>query len=118
SSHVFVTSCLQILRMLLTFERVGLLVALTGAISVGAETLNEARTTLDKWVETRQLISKTRSDWQSDKDLLEQNVQLYERELKSIEEQIAKVGTNSTQVEKERAQAETLLKSSNESLER
>jgi hypothetical protein len=102
-----------------SFSRLTWLVALMGSISVQAETaLNEARSTLDKWVETRQLISKTRSDWQSDKELIEQSIQLFARELRAVEEQMTKLGTNSTQVEKERAQAEALLKSSNESLDR
>jgi len=96
-----------------------LFVALLGAVSLRAEnSLSETRSTLDKWVETRQLISKTKSDWQSDKEMLEQSIQLYDRELKSVAEQITKLGTNSTQVEKERLQAEALLKSSDESLDR
>jgi len=37
--------------------------------------------------------------------------------LKAVEEQMTKVGTNSVQVEKERAQTEELLKSSNENVE-
>lgn len=104
--------------MILVFLRLTLLTALIGAVSVRAETpLNEARSTLGKWVETRQLVSKTRSDWQSDKEMLEQTGKLLERELKLVEEQLGKLDTNSTQVGKERAQAETVLKSSNESLE-
>src|SRR5262245_9336824 len=99
--------------------RLMLLAALIGSQTTRADTaLNETRSTLDKWVETRQLLSKTLNDWQSDKELLEQSVQLYARELKSIEDQIAKLGTNSAQVEKERTQAEALLKASNECLER
>ncbi|MFO1497955.1 MAG: DUF3450 family protein [Verrucomicrobiota bacterium] len=79
--------------------------------------LNETRSTLEKWVETRQLVSRTRSDWQSDKEMLQQTADLLERELKGIEEQFSKLGTNSTQVEKERLQAEALLNTSNEALE-
>jgi hypothetical protein len=83
-----------------------------------ASPLARTRSTLEQWVETRQLISKTRSDWQTDKETLEQTIQLYERELKTIEEQMSKVSTNSTQVDNERAQAEALLKSSTDSLDR
>ena len=105
--------------MISLFLRLAFLVVLAAYVSAGAENpLTETRSTLDKWVETRQLISKTRSDWQSDKEMLEQSVQLYERELKSIEEQMGKLNTNNTQAEKERAQAESSLKSSNEALER
>lgn len=79
--------------------------------------LTETRSTLEKWVETRQLISKTKTEWLSDREFLDQNVQLLDRELKSVEEQMASLGTNNTQVERERSQAEASLKSSNESLE-
>lgn len=84
---------------------------------VRAETpLEDTRSSLEKWLETRQLISQTRSDWQSDKEIMEQTVALYERELKAIDEQMSKVSTNDSQVDKERAEAEALLKTSNEAL--
>ena len=88
------------------------------AVSRADTPLNETRSTLEKWVETRQLISKTRSDWQSDKELMEQTRALYERELKSVEEQMTRLGTNSTQVEKERLEAEGQLQASRGSLDR
>lgn len=82
-----------------------------------AETsLNETRTTLEKWVESRQLTSKARADWQVDKETLEQTVALFGRELASVEEQMGKVSTNNVQVDKERAEAEALKKSAGESL--
>ncbi|HXJ56712.1 MAG TPA: DUF3450 family protein [Verrucomicrobiae bacterium] len=104
----------------MTFLRLRLLLfaGMAWAVSVGAETpLVEARSVLQTWVETRQSIAKTRSDWQSDKEMLEQTIQLFERELKGVEEQMSKLGTNSTQVEKERVQAETSLAASNQSLD-
>src|SRR5262249_48161265 len=106
------------LRMNSTVRNLALAFAVAGIVSVCAETrLLEARSTLDKWVETRQLISKTKSDWLSDKELLDQSIQLFERQLKSVEEQMAKLGTNNTQVEKERVQAEALRKTSVEALD-
>lgn len=80
--------------------------------------LDDTRSTLEKWVETRQLISKTRGDWQSDKEMLEQTIALLNRELKSVAEKTASLGTNNVQVEKERSEAEASLKASNESLNR
>src|SRR5262245_17008500 len=92
---------------------------LFGTTCLAAESrLSETRAVLDKWVETRQLISKTRNDWISDKDMLEQSVQLVDRELASVEMQMNKLSTNNTQVEKERVQADSLLKSSNDALEK
>lgn len=97
--------------------------ALTGILisilaSAAESPVGDTRATLEKWVETRQLVSKTRSDWQTDKETLEQTVQLYERELKAIDEQMAKVSTNNTQVAKEMQEASSLQKMSQESLDR
>ncbi len=91
-----------------------------GGDSMAAETaaLTQTRSTLEQWVQTRQLISKTKNDWQADKETLEQTVSLFERELKSVDEQMSKVSTNNTQVVRERQEAEALLKSSNEALDR
>jgi hypothetical protein len=99
-------------------RRVTLLLAASCSIVTGAEApLTEARSNLEKWVETRQVISKTRSDWQSDKEMLEQTCQLLERELKALDEQFTKLGTNTVQVEKERLQADGTLKTSEATLE-
>lgn len=89
---------------------------ITAAHAAEADKLSETRSTLEKWVETRQLISRTRSDWQTDKETLEQTIKLFERELKGVEEQFSKLSTNSTQVEKERLETEALLKASNDGL--
>ncbi len=89
-----------------------------GAFVAGAEApLAETRSTLEKWVEARQLASKSRADWQSDKELLEQSLDLFTREMKAVDDQAARLGTNSVQVDKERAQAEASLKSSNDGLQ-
>lgn len=91
-----------------------------GFLAMGAESgdkLSSTRGTLEKWVETRQLISKTRSDWQSDKELIEQSIALFERELRGVEEQMTKLSTNSIQADKERAQTQAGIKESNDSLE-
>jgi hypothetical protein len=88
------------------------------AVAQAESTVTETRSTLEKWVETKQLISKTKSDWQTDKETIEQTLQLYDRELKIVQEQMSKVSTNNTQVEKERVQAGELLNVSNESLDR
>lgn len=87
------------------------------AINAAENALTETRSTLEKWVETRRLISKTKTDWQSDKELLEQSLALFDRELKTVEEQLSKLTTNQTQVDKERLQAESQLKSANDALD-
>jgi hypothetical protein len=101
-----------------TWIKAGCLLAGSAMAAFGADSaLNDARTTLEKWVETRQLIGKTRADWQTDKELLAQTAELLQRELQSIQEQRGKLSTNSTQVDKERAEAEASLQVANESLD-
>jgi len=94
-----------------------LIAALAAMGAESSDKLSATRSTLEKWVETRQLISKTRSDWQSDKESIEQSIALFERELKGVEEQMSKLSTNSSQADKERAQTEAAIKASNDSLE-
>jgi septal ring factor EnvC (AmiA/AmiB activator) len=91
--------------------------AFAGDAAEDSSPLARTRSTLEQWVETRQVISKTRSDWQTDKETLEQTLQLYDRELKSIDEQMSKVATNNTQVAKEMEEATALQKSSNDTLD-
>jgi septal ring factor EnvC (AmiA/AmiB activator) len=95
-----------------------LLLLLPCLLAAAESPVNEARSTLEKWVETRQLISKTRADWQGDKDTLEQTIALYERELSSVDEQMSKVSTNNTQAEKEMQEALALQKTAQEALDR
>ncbi|HEX7858825.1 MAG TPA: DUF3450 family protein [Verrucomicrobiae bacterium] len=81
-----------------------------------ANPVEQSRQTLAKWVETRQLISKAEAGWQADKETLQQTVQLFERELASINEQTSKFSTNNTQVATERDEAESLKRSSEDAL--
>lgn len=90
--------------------------AITAVNAPAESSLAEQRAVLEKWVQTRQLIAKTKADWQADKELLDQSVALFERELKQVEEQMSKLSTNSAQVDKERLQAEALKKTSEEAL--
>jgi hypothetical protein len=95
------------------------LLPIVAVLSARSETpVNDARGNLEKWVETRQLTSKVRTDWQSDKELIEQSLALYERELKTVADKMGKISTNNVQVDKERLEAEALKKSAGESLAR
>ena len=50
-----------------------ILFLLIGSVQAGTS-LTETRSTLEKWVETRQLVSKTHTDWQTDKETIEQTI--------------------------------------------
>ncbi|MCC6232259.1 MAG: DUF3450 family protein [Verrucomicrobiales bacterium] len=78
--------------------------------------LGQARTGIEQWVEARQLLSRTRADWEGEKEMLVQSKGLYERELRGLDEQMTRVSTNSTQVDRERAVAEKELQEANDTL--
>ncbi|HNQ87190.1 MAG TPA: hypothetical protein PKM73_00995 [Verrucomicrobiota bacterium] len=57
-----------------------LAVLTAGRGEAASSSVAETRAALAQWVEIHQSISKTRSDWQADREMLEQTVLLYERE--------------------------------------
>jgi len=85
---------------------------------LGQDRLSDTRDLVGKWVETRQIISQTRSDWETTKETLGQTIRLFERELANLAEEMSKVSTNSTQVELERAQALAEQKEIHEALDK
>lgn len=94
--------------------------ALAWALAAGAAevaSVTVARETLSQWVQTRQLISKTRTDWESDKEMLGQTKALFERELAAVAEQMGKLSTNSSVADTERRKAEAELAQHSEALD-
>lgn len=65
---------------------------------VGSAQLADTRSTVAKWVETRQLISREQSDWKADKEMLQQSVFLFERELETLEAEFEKISTNTLSI--------------------
>jgi hypothetical protein len=61
---------------------------------------------LEKWVETRQLISKTGVDWVAEKEMMDASVAMFEKELKDLTEQFNQLGNGSEEVERERTALE------------
>lgn len=57
--------------------------------SSNATTLEETRLTLGKWIETQQIISKERTEWQQGKEILLGRLELVKAEIASLEEKIA-----------------------------
>lgn len=79
--------------------------------------LNAARDSLTQWVQTQQLISRTRTEWEADREMLQQSKALFERELKSVQDEMAKQSTNSGVADAERLKLDAELKRSNEALD-
>jgi hypothetical protein len=53
-----------------------------------AQDLESTRATLARWVETQEIISRERQDWQIAREVLEQRIALIEGEIASLEEKI------------------------------
>lgn len=51
-------------------------------------TLEETRLTLSKWIETQQIISKERNDWQQGKEILEGRIELVGKEVGQLQDRI------------------------------
>ena len=51
--------------------------------------LDETRLTLSKWIETQQIISKERNDWQQGKEVLQGRIELVGKEVGQLKERIA-----------------------------
>ena len=65
-------------------------------------TLEEARITLDKWIETQQIISRERKDWQQGREILQGRLELVKKEKGTLEEGIAQAQSAVTESNKTR----------------
>lgn len=90
---------------------------LISGTAFGADSLSTARDSVAQWVQTQQLISRTRAEWESDKEMLEQSKALLEREMAAVREEMSKQNTNSSAADAERLKFEAELKRSNQALE-
>jgi hypothetical protein len=84
-----------------------LLAAAAIAVSSLAQTaaqsnFDQARATLEQWVETRQLISKERADWDVESQALNDSVALLTEEIATLEKNIASAEAGTTAADTER----------------
>jgi hypothetical protein len=91
--------------------------AATAFAAEDAAPLAAARESVSQWVQTRQLISQTQAAWESDREMLGQSKALFERELKTVREQLSKVSTNSSVADQERLKSEADLKQHTDTLD-
>ncbi|MBL6763757.1 MAG: DUF3450 family protein [Verrucomicrobiae bacterium] len=83
-----------------------------------ANPVEDARATLAKWVETRQMIARLKSDWAQDRETLESTIALFDSQKERLDASLAKLGTDNAQVTKEIAENEALLKNHVAALDR
>ncbi|MDI9397884.1 MAG: DUF3450 family protein [Candidatus Pacebacteria bacterium] len=75
------------------------------AMKVTSETapiIEATRETLTKWVETKQLISKEKSEWASGKDILEDRVRLAEAETSTVRDKLKEISAAVAEAQKKR----------------
>ena len=93
---------------------------LASAQQSSGEKLESARATLAQWVETQQMISKEREDWQTSKEVLEQRIELLRDEISSLREKIANTEESIASAQQQKAELagqKRELKAASETLE-
>lgn len=73
-----------------------------GANTSGASTLEEMRLAMSKWIETQQIISKERKDWQQGKEILLGRLELVKKEVATLEEKIKQAESSVAESNKKR----------------
>jgi len=80
------------------------------------EGIDETRESVEKWVETRRVISQEKRDWALGKELLEERIELVQREIASLRERIGEAEDSIAEADRKReeliAQNEQLTASS------
>jgi len=66
------------------------------------QSLAETRLTMDKWIETQQIISKEQKEWQQGREILLGRVELVKNEIATITEKIAQAQTSVADANKKR----------------
>lgn len=70
----------------------------------GANDIGETRSVLEEWVETRQIISKEKNDWKTEKAILTDTVELLSNEVARLEEAIKQLEDSADAADEERAE--------------
>lgn len=63
-------------------------------------TLEQMRLTMSKWIETQQIISKERKDWQQGREVLEGRIDLIKKEIVNVRERIETSTSSAGDIEK------------------
>jgi hypothetical protein len=73
----------------------------------GSPTLEETRLTMGKWIETQQIISKERKEWQQGKEILQGRLELIRQEVATLEEKIGQAEASVAEVARKRGELES-----------
>lgn len=89
-----------------TTIRFALAMGLTASVSAlhGADNISDTRSVLQEWVETRQIISKEKNDWITEKAILTDTVTLLSNEVEHLEAAIEELEDSASAADEERAE--------------
>jgi hypothetical protein len=76
--------------------------AQSDAASSSGDQLQSTRDTLARWVETQQIISKEKKDWQLGREVLSQRISLIESEINTLNERTEETRGHITEADKKR----------------
>jgi gas vesicle protein len=83
----------------------GVLLVVASAVAPparAAERVDDFRVKMEKWVETRQLLSEEKSDWDAERELLRASRDLLREQRKALKEEIAELDSTITEADQER----------------
>ncbi|NOT31115.1 MAG: DUF3450 family protein [Planctomycetes bacterium] len=75
-----------------------------GALDASATRLAETRLAMGKWIETQQILSKERNEWQQAKEILLGRVELVQKEIATLEEKLREAESGVAQANQKRAE--------------
>lgn len=70
------------------------LVVSAAPVNDGSESVDGTRSVLERWVETRRVISRERSDWALGKEVLADRIELVQQEIRALREKIEEARTS------------------------
>jgi FtsZ-binding cell division protein ZapB len=71
---------------------------------VARDSIGNARAALEKWVETRRTISKEKQDWALGREILDERINLVQREIASLRDKINQAQQSISDADKKRAE--------------
>jgi hypothetical protein len=78
----------------------------SGAAPAAADSLADTRGALERWVETQQIISREKKDWQQGRELLTSRIQLVKDEIAHLRESLAETHKNEQDYHKSRSEVD------------
>ena len=81
---------------------VSLSVLASAGASLATAQIGETRSTLEKWVETRQIISKEKADWKVERSILGDTIHLLSGELERLKSALEETEASATAADEER----------------